>query len=286
MNVSAGGPTVFSIIEREVICLRSAQELLDLMVNYEMLELLGSDPNVTVMFKTSIHQKYFIILLLDFLSPASNRVTGDSQSCLEAIQAICKAPSFNENRKIDSLTLAVSEFSEWLQQEVRVKTWLPSIEVDSTLSLRRSDFIKLCGNISKHNFSRLSGVADDLLGIFKKNRINVDFRRVLLTLGDFYQRFHSDILNYHGSTIAEFLNNIRLGIYEYLQPEYTRSLVIEGGDPPKYRYMFPQGVTEGFAENCYWELMNWVRSGPYMRKFQVLGGSQAGILVNRPMHLT
>jgi hypothetical protein len=34
-------------------------------------------------------------------------------------------------------------------------------------------------------------------------------------LDDFYERFHKDILNYHSSTIAEFLNNIRWGIYEY-----------------------------------------------------------------------
>src|SRR5215218_1142153 len=42
----------------------------------------------------------------------------------------------------------------------------------------------------------------------------------LLALADFYEKFHTDILNYHASTIAEFLNNIRWGIYEYLQPEF------------------------------------------------------------------
>ncbi len=58
----------------------------------------------------------------------------------------------------------------------------------------------------------------------------------MLALGDFYERFHTDILNYHSSTIAEFLNNIRWGIYEYLQPEFRRSIVWEESNPRKYRY--------------------------------------------------
>ena len=127
----------------------------------------------------------------------------------------------------------------------------------------------MCGNISKHNFLRAIRVATDLQALLSKSGVLVTVEEALLALADFHERFHSDILNYHSSTIAEFLNNIRWGIYEYLQPELQRSVVWEGGDPPTYRYTYPHEVVVPFAQDCYWELMNEVRIPPYMRRFQV-----------------
>jgi hypothetical protein len=127
----------------------------------------------------------------------------------------------------------------------------------------------MCGNISKHNFLRSVGVANELQKTLAANGVSVNMEASLLTLADFYERFHTDLLNYHSSTIAEFLNNIRWGIYEYMQLEFHRSIVWEGGDPPKYRYIYPNEVTSQLAKHCYWELMNEVRSAPYMRKFAV-----------------
>ena len=68
-------------------------------------------------------------------------------------------------------------------------------------------------------------------------------------------------------TIAEFLNNIRWGIYEYLQLELFGSIRNRGGDPPRYEYTYPEAVVNEFAKVCYWDLMNTVRSVPYVRKF-------------------
>lgn len=62
-----------------------------------------------------------------------------------------------------------------------------------------------------------------------------------LALEDFYRWFHDDILNYHASTIAEFLNNIRWGIYEYLQPEFQRSIVWESREPPSTATLIRRG---------------------------------------------
>ena len=102
-----------------------------------------------------------------------------------------------------------------------------------------------------------------------KSGITVDINEALLALAEFHERFHTDILNYHSSTIAEFLNNIRWGIYDYLQPEFNKSIVWEGGDPPKYHYTHPKEIQSEFAKACYWDLMNEVRSKPYMRRFKV-----------------
>ena len=130
-------------------------------------------------------------------------------------------------------------------------------------------FLKMCGNISKLNFLRLISVAEELKKILSRSGVSVELDEALLALDDFYQWFHTDILNYHASTIAEFLNNIRWGIYEYLQPEFKRSIVWESRDPPKYRYTYPKGVTSGLAQAYYWDIMNEVRSPPYVRRFQV-----------------
>ena len=98
--------------------------------------------------------------------------------------------------------------------------------------------------------------------------MQVELEAALLALEDFYSWFHDHVLNYHGSTIAEYLNNIRWGIYEYLRPEFERSIVWESRDPPEYRYTVPRDVTSQFGRESYWELMNLVRSEPYMRRFQ------------------
>jgi CRISPR/Cas system endoribonuclease Cas6 (RAMP superfamily) len=150
------------------------------------------------------------------------------------------------------------------------KIWLPSIELETNLSIKRIEFIKICGNISKHNFSRLSGVVCELIEIFKRNNINLKDEDALLILGEFYEWFHTSIFNYHSSAIAEFLNNIRWGIHDYLKPEFHQSIVYENNEHPRrYRFTYPNEVKNNFAKACYWDLMNEVRSSPYIEKFQV-----------------
>ncbi|MCL4479102.1 MAG: hypothetical protein M1381_08420 [Deltaproteobacteria bacterium] len=258
----------FSEVEKEVILLKAIQELIDSMVNYEILDLAGNDPHSNIMFISPTHQKLFNIIFVDFLSCPDEKITGRQQSYLSAIKKICDKPSFNENNSINDLKSVVGEFTSWLEREVKVPVWLPSIEKEFILSIKRFDVLKICGNISKHNFTRLSGIVEKLTMIFQSNKLcNIDFEDTLLSLNVFYDRFHTDILNYHSSTIAEFLNNIRWGIYEYLKPEFSRSAILKDGKPPKYT--FPKGINNKFPQNAYWELMNEVRERPYMRKFKV-----------------
>jgi hypothetical protein len=46
-------------------------------------------------------------------------------------------------------------------------------------------------------------------------------------------------------------------------------MVWESRNPPKYRYTYPTDVTTSLAKHWYWEIMNDVRSEPYMRQFRV-----------------
>jgi len=259
----------FSSVEREVIFLKAVKELIHEMVNYEVFDLTGSDSESQIMFHSITHQRFFNIILVDFLSCSDKKVIGEQQSYLGALQSICQNPSFNEGDSIKNLSFATDEFVSWLGKEIQAEIWLPSIETDTVLSIKRIEFLKICGNISKHNFSRLSGVANDVVKILTRNNINISLEEALLVLDEFYERFHADILNYHSSTITEFLNNIIWGIYEYLQPEFRQSIVLESGNSPIYSYTYPDSIQSKFAKSCYWDLMNEVRSIPYMRRFRV-----------------
>jgi len=256
-------------IEQEILILKAAKELIDSMVNFELMSLLGNDPNSNILFKSITHQRLFNIILVDFLSCTDPMGPVKQTSYLGGLREIVNNPYFDENDSVHNLKVATQEFKDWLEQEVEVDVWLPSIDKETKLDISRFNFLKMTGNISKHNYLRAIGVAEELKEILSKSGITVDINEALLALAEFHERFHTDILNYHSSTIAEFLNNIRWGIYDYLQPEFNKSIVWEGGHPPKYHYTYPKGIQSEFAKACYWDLMNEVRSKPYMRRFKV-----------------
>ena len=89
-----------------------------------------------------------------------------------------------------------------------------------------------------------------------------------LVLPEFYEWFHRDSFAYHSSTIAEYLNNLRLGIFAYLQPEFARAYH-EVEPRPMYRFNIPTAITHPLAKEMYGDLMNMVRARPYMPRFEV-----------------
>lgn len=258
-----------SDIEEEVILLKAIKEFIDSMVNFEVLDLLGNDPDCNILFKSITHQRFFNIILVDFLSRTDKKAFIKQTSYLGALKKISKNPNFDVDNSVTSLGEAAHEFVDWLEKKVEVHARLPSIDTETTLKLSRKTFLKMCGDISKHNFLRAIGVAEELREVLSESGISIELDDALSALPDFYEIFHTDIFNYHASTIAQFLNDIRWGIYEYLQPEYQRSIVRDSSNPLIYRYTYPKGVTAKFAQWCYWEIMNEVRTHPYVRRFQV-----------------
>ncbi len=139
--------------------------------------------------------------------------------------AICEHPSFDYEGSVEQLRDAFGAFAGWLEQEVNVDIWLPSINKKAAITVPRVNFLKICGNISKHNFLRLGMVVDELRKTFVRSGIAADINDTMTVLAEVYERFHDDIFNGHVSTIAEFLNNI-LG---YLL------LLAASQAPPKHR---------------------------------------------------
>jgi hypothetical protein len=257
-----------SAVEKEVIMLRAVYALIHDMVNFVMLSISGTDPDSEVTFKSGIHLRLFNIMLVDFLSATGRGGPIHPISYISALQTIAKEPNFDEGDSVEAFRSAIAAFVQWLDTAVAVDTWLPSIQTQATLELSRSTFIKMCGNISKHNFLRSVAVAEQLQEILRRSGTQLSLDDALLALEDFYTKFHDDVIAYHASTIAQFLNDVRWGIFEYLRPEFRRSYTPIPGDPPRYEYRYPQGITAKFAQECYWDLMNDVRDKPYLRRFE------------------
>lgn len=260
----------FSKQEFESIYLKAAIDSLDSMLTSNLLELRGNDPNSEIYFHEKTHQKYFYIILIDFLSESSKIFNDKGFTCLELIKNISETPCFEINNSALELKKAINIFYSWLDEEITVKVYLSEINKEYNLKLKRKEFIKICANISKHNFTRLTSISEDIRKIFKRIGVDISFHDSLLILDDFYERFHNDILIYHGSNIVEMINNIRWGIHEYLLPEFIKSYKKDTSDPRglSYEYSYPKNIKDEFAKNCYWSLMNFIRRKPHIKKFK------------------
>jgi hypothetical protein len=154
--------TPFTKTEQEIIVLKAIWELIDGMVNYEMFLQLTRTNDVQLMLKTMTHQRLFNILLVDFLSPPTSPfglaappkgAPKSDRSVLFLLRHICDQPKLNPSGA-NILRSPLDVFVNWLEADCLVeKVWLPSIQVESNIRVKRIAFIKICGNIAKHSFT-------------------------------------------------------------------------------------------------------------------------------------
>lgn len=258
-------------LECEVITLKAILSMINGMINWEIMTFHFQDTDSAVSFKTSSHKTLFNILIVDFLSIPSDFFNGE-KTYLERLSDICESPNLSD-KNINGLRLSVQKFKEWLSEIVIVENrWFSTIELKVDLKIKRSDFITICGDICKHNFTRLTWKANKILKIMGENGIIISRDKALYALEDFHEQFHQDVFTYHSSTIAEFLNNIRWGIYVYANAERNRSMK-ESRDKkmhfPKYQYIYPPQVISDLGKKYYWDLMNDVKCEPFIQPFEV-----------------
>lgn len=259
-------------LEQEIITLKAVLDMIGDMVNHETVTLHFSDPDSSVMFKTMTHMAFFNIILVDLLSKPSGFFIGD-KSYIDRLEEICRNPRMGEIGDIRELSEVVCAFAKWLSEKVTIQDrWFPSLELEINLSIERQVFIRICGNIAKHNLTRLTWEAGNLRKIFYENGKSISLEKCILALQDFRQQFYDDIFHYHSSTIAEFLNDIRWGIYSYAAPvrarcvenRYNKELRLNA-----YIYSYPRDVTSDLGKTCYWDLMNDVMRQPCIQRFEV-----------------
>ena len=273
-------------LEREVIILNSAWQMIDGMVNWAMLVRVNLDKPANLMFQGREHQKMFVILLRDFLSqvrahgnqpiplglrqPPQDAHPAD-RTFLFHLRQVCEAPRLNG----DSVELRqqVEALAEWLEEEfVAREVWLPDIDVQVNLRIARYRYITMCGDIAKHHLGRLSVNARHIQDLLRQADWDIDEQMAYLAIDNFFQWFFDNIFLYHSSQIAEFLNYIRWAIFRYLQPEFARSYhLTEDATPDSHAYSYhvPEAINQPIARAMYWDLMNRVRREPWMPRLTI-----------------
>lgn len=271
-------------LEREAIILDTAWGMIDEMVNWSLfVENDGTEQTIQA-FSSEPHSRLFVILLGDFLSPvqafrggpvplgllsAPPNARPSDLTFLFHLRQVYTAPQMGTD--IAELRTAVEGFATWLEQAfVAPRVNLANIGVVADLRVSRYRYIKMCGNIAKHNLARLAENVKHLRRLLEDAGQPISEQDAYLALGDFFTWFHDDIFIKHSSHIAAFLNNIRWAVFEYLRPEYLRSWHRPDGAPEySYNYHVPQHCTEPVAQAMYWNLMNRVRAKPWIQRFSV-----------------
>lgn len=256
-------------MDQEVIYLLAAVDLIRSMVNRAMFSVPRDGKDTNIWFESSMHRQFFSIALVDFLSTTDKDAPVPKTSYLNALRTVANDPSFDQHDSAASLRVAVDNFVEWLETDIEVDAWLPSIDRQLVLPISRCLLLKIGGNLSKHNFLRSIGVAKDIRRLLANIGVDVELHQAIILQSEIYEIFHTDIAAYHASTIAEFLNEIWWGVHTYLTPEFRRSIVKENDGTGLYRYQYPIELTHPFSKTCYWDLMNLIRSGPIFQRFTI-----------------
>lgn len=268
----------YSEMDREIVVLSAIWDLIGSMVHYAHFEREHPIEEATLLFKTRECSEVFIILLADFLSLPKSGTFGlrhqpgqgsTEKTYLGSLLRICENPHFRGDTSL--LQSSSRAFAGWLDGSITVdKVWLPSIDRDGPLTIQRLAYLKICGTISKHGFTRLGDVVKKLQELLRENGTIINEGQSYLLIPEFQEWFRDHVFIASSSAIAFYLNEIRWGIYQYLRAEFERSYrPCNRGGVPSYRFEVPTDITKPLIESMYWELMNGMIKHPYFPRFTV-----------------
>jgi hypothetical protein len=260
-----------SIAEKETIGICIALEGIDDIVNHAWLDLIdvSAYPGETeVRYKSHVHQKIFLVRLLDFVKEGGDSsLTGTKGSCLDVLVSSCNSKAFDSGGSVSALRDAVDALGSWLNAETTFRMWLPTLEIDATLTVSRMEFLIILGNHVKHNLSRLTGVSKHVVKLLERNGYSVELEQVPLALDDFREHLQEDYFVYYGTWLTELLNNVRWGLQDYLHAAFLRAYTKVPGEDLRYQYNFPNSITDPISRAWFCRLMNNLRREPYLKRF-------------------
>jgi len=252
--------------EEEIIILKNTLDIIHNAVNYSMLDFFGTPPR-EVRAKTSEHLKLFLILLVDFLSGTSSILSKNQKSYCEHLSDICQQNHSDKN--IKALRKSVNAFNNWISEELVIKDLkLNSSKDFFDIKITRKDLIQICGNICKHNITNLAWKIKKLRKIINENQKDASDDDVIVSLYELYDIFINDYVDVQTTIWAELLNNIRIGILQYLKPVFNKSIVYENDVYGKYHYEYLSEISSPLAKEFFWNLMNDVREDFYIKDFE------------------
>lgn len=257
--------------EKELAYLQAALASINEAVNHDKIELRGAGEEKEVWFKTSNHQAVYSILLVDFLSKPDATFFNVDKPIIQFLKFEDNQPHFNFYNSADGLKKAAASFESWLGGEIVIEhMWLPSVSIECDLKITRKELLEISGTALKHNFFKLSRQAKKVQNILSKNGHEISLQNIFPVFDDFNEYIREGgFLTYMGQTVVEFLNNVRADIHEYLSIEYSKSYQDDPSEEGKYFFRYPEFVSSDFGQTMYWDLMNQIRSGPYMKRFAV-----------------
>ncbi len=269
----------YSALDREIITLAAVWDLIGSMVHYGHFMKEHKIENATLMFRTREASKLFLIILADFLSlprdgtfglPKPRAEGSMGKTYLGHLQRVAAEPKFAGDKAL--LASSLKAFAEWLDGFAVVeRVWLPSINRNGALRVQRMAYLKICGTISKHGFTRLGDVVAQLRRILAENDTNIDEGQSYLVIPEFQEWFQDNVFIASATVVAWHLNEIRWGIYEYLTSEFNRAYTPKEliNSLQMYGYDVPSTITDPLVQSMYWDLMNGVRTPPYVPRFTV-----------------
>jgi len=262
----------YSVAEQEAINLCICLEAINNISNHVMFEIVDVQSlpvQSQVSFDTSIHKEMFLIRVLDFVSEkTSPRITGISGSCIQALNQVCESRSFEKNNSCLGLKAAVNDLEQWLSYKRTISLWLPTLDVEAKIDVSREEFLFITGNYSKHNISRLNGVSERISNLLSAQGHVFPIGQIPLVLEEFREHIQDNYFSYYGTWLAELINNVRWGIQEYLEPQFSESYTkILSEDNILYSYDYPPEIKSSVPRQWFWRLMNHIRSRPYHKKF-------------------
>lgn len=270
-----------NVTERESIILNTAWQVIDSMVNPSMFEGFREDAPTTIRPETRKHSVLFVILLRDFLSevrasgkkavplgllkPPDNARPTD-RTFIFHLRQVCKDPSLGPN--VELLQERTEAFADWLEGSFEAEgVNLAEIGVVCDLRVERYEYLQICGDIAKHSLPRLSIIARRIRNLLGEAGHTITEEESFRAIPSFFDRFFNDSFEYSTSRIAEFLNEIRWAIFEYLVPHFEHARHSKGGID--YDYHVPREIEEPVARAMYRDLMNRVRAKPWIPRFVV-----------------
>lgn len=253
---------VFSLTkeEKEIVALKIALDMINEMVNYEMLNFKGNPPD-EIGIKTSSHQKLFLILLVDFLSNTTSIL--EERNIISHLINICANPILGGDANV--LNNAVQQFNEWINKKIVFNEVYIADYHNIRLKISRLDLLLICGNIMKHNIANLTYKIDKLRTILNKQNIVTSNDYIITVLYELRDKFISDNLDIQIPILAELLNNIRIGILQYLTPLYNQTIKYNEANKEKYSYTYLENINSVIGKEFFWNLMNDVRHNFYAR---------------------
>jgi hypothetical protein len=263
---------MYNSAERETIGLCICLEAIGDIVNHALLifrDVSSFPGEAEVLFHSPIHRDLFLIRLLDFVKEGVDKnLTGVSGSCLEVLRAACSTRHFDGGESVVAMKEALEELESWLNHKKEITLWLPTLNTNAKIYISRLEFLKISGNQSKHNLSRLTGVSRGVAKILTEHGYSISEEQIPLALDDFREHLSENYFIYYGTWLSELLNNIRWALQSYLMPTFVRAYKIEDYDSGMYRYEYPSDIQSEIPRQWFWRLMNNVRARPYLKKFK------------------